>query len=433
MVVVGGGFTGLWAAYYLRKLQPDLNVVVLEKEHVGFGASGRNGGWCHAEYPLGLATLAHHHGLAAAQRFQTVAMDGVHEVGRVAAAEGIECHFEMGGRLILARTPLQAKRAREDAEEQRALGVPESECRYLDAAEAQALTGMTEVHGASYAATAAALQPALLAHGLAAAAERQGVRIFERTEVTSLGNGTVTFRTAGGEGTVTAPNILRATEGYTCKLPGEERTLIPLYSLMIATEPLSSETLGAVGFEGRELFADHGHMVIYGQRTKDGRIVFGGRGAPYHFGSGIKPEFDTDDVVHSHLARLLVELFPALSSVRTTHRWGGPLGVPRDWRPSVTFDNESGHGYAGGYVGDGVMLSHLGGRTLAELVLGLETERTALPWVQHQWPRWEPEPLRYLGVNAGLWLTRSADRSEERTGRPSVRAKLGNLLRGRID
>ncbi len=431
VVVVGAGFTGLWTAYYLKRLEPSLNVVVLEREHVAFGASGRNGGWCHPEYPLGLATLAHRHGRESALRFQWAAMEAVHEIGRVNEEEGIDCHFELGGRLLLARSELQARRAQDDVAEQHALGLTAADVRYLDAEEARALTGMSEVKGASFMPCAAALQPALLAHGLAKAAERLGVSIYEGVEVTAIAPGNATFKSAQGSGTATARRVLRATEGYTRDLPGERRTLIPLYSLMIATEPLDESKLAAVGLRHREVFADYGHMVIYGQRTADGRVALGGRGAPYHFGSGIRAGHDVDDVVHSHLARLLVELFPELDGVRITHRWGGPLGVPRDWRPSVSYDAASDTGFAGGYVGDGVALSNLAGHTLAELVLERMTERTGLPWVQHRWPRWEPEPLRYLGVNAGLWLTRSADREEARTGRPSVKARIGNWVRGK--
>lgn len=431
VVIVGAGFTGLWTAYYLKRLAPELDVVVLEREHVGFGASGRNGGWCHPEYPLGLATLVDRHGRDAALRFQHAAIDAVHEVGRVTDAEGIDCHYQLGGRLLLARTPLQAERARQDVAHEHEFGLTDDDVSYLDAEEARHRTGMSRVHGASYLRTAAALQPALLVHGLAAAAERLGVRILEGADVIEMTPGAVTSRAGDRTVTVRAEHVLRATEGYTRDLPGEGRTLIPLYSLMIATEPLSPTVLDEVGLREREVFADYGHMVIYGQRTADGRIAFGGRGAPYHYASGIRPEYDVDDVVHGHLAMLLLELYPMLQDAAITHRWGGPLGVPRDWRPSVTYDPRTRTGFAGGYVGDGVALSNLAGRTLAELVLGEVTERTDLPWVQHRWRRWEPEPLRFVGVNVGLWLTRSADREEARTGKPSMRAWLGNRLRGK--
>ncbi len=437
VVIVGAGFTGLWTAYYLKALDPALRIMVLEREHVGFGASGRNGGWCQGEYPLGLATLAHHHGAEAAMRFQRAAFDAVLEVGRVAQSEDFDCHYQLGGRALFARSPLQAERAKQHVSNHHAVGLSHDDIRYLDRDEAVAIARVSGVTGGSFTPTAAALQPALLAHGLADAAERRGVVIHEGTAVTAIEAGRVHTRAqahpSDGGAVVTAGVVLRATEGYTRDFAPERRTLIPLYSLMVATEPIPERTWDELGLAGREVFADYGHMVIYGQRTADGRLAFGGRGAPYHWRSGIAARFDVDDTVHGHLARLLPELFPTLEGTAITHRWGGPLGVPRDWSPTVSFDPASGLGFAGGYVGDGVALANLAGRTLAELVVGTESERTILPWVQHPWRKWEPEPLRYLGVNAGLWLTRSADREEARTGKPSPRARLGDFIRGKRD
>jgi glycine/D-amino acid oxidase-like deaminating enzyme len=186
-----------------------------------------------------------------------------------------------------------------------------------------------------------------------------------------------------------------------------------------------------IGLAGRETFGDFRNLIIYGQRTVDGRLAFGGRGAPYHFNSRIKPSFDFDDGVHTELVRVLTELFPHLESVDITHRWGGALGVSRDWRPSVTYDRAAGFAYAGGYVGDGVATAQLSGRTLAELIAGVESDRTTLPWVSHEWPKWEPEPFRWIGINAGLRLAKAADRSEERRQKPSKLADLGNWLRGK--
>ena len=160
--------------------------------------------------------------------------------------------------------------------------------------------------------------------------------------------------------------------------------------------------------------------MIYGQRTADGRLAFGGRGAPYHFGSAVSPDFDRHPEVHSALQRILRELFPVLAEVRFTHEWGGNLGVPRDWFPSVRHDPLTGLGFAGGYVGDGVATSALAGETLAALILGDDPrELTTLPWVGHRSRRWEPEPMRWVGVNAVTALMTAADRGEHRTGRPS--------------
>jgi glycine/D-amino acid oxidase-like deaminating enzyme len=225
--------------------------------------------------------------------------------------------------------------------------------------------------------------------------------------------------------------VVRATEGYTRTLAGHGRDVIPVYSLMIATEPLPDSFWAEHGLSGRETFADHRHLVIYGQRTEDGRLAFGGRGAPYHFGSAIRPEYDRSDAVHNALRRTLVELFPALSDAEITHSWGGPLGITRDWFSSVGMDRNTRMAWAGGYVGDGLSTTNLAGRTLSDLITGEATEVTALPWVNHRSRRWEPEPFRYVGINAGLRLAGSADRAEDRRGRSTWHARaLGRLVGG---
>ncbi len=230
-------------------------------------------------------------------------------------------------------------------------------------------------------------------------------------------------------GTVRAEVVVRATEAWTPTLPGLHRAIVPVYSLMVATEPLGDAFWARAGLAGRATFADHRHMIIYGQRTADGRIAFGGRGAPYHYGSTVRPSFDAEPEVHALLRQTLTELFPELAEARFTHAWGGPLGIPRDWHSSVGLDRATGLAWAGGYVGDGVATTNLAGRTLADLITGADTPLTALPWVGHRSPNWEPEPLRWLGVNAGLWTMKLADRSEARRGRPSrVAGAMGRLL-----
>jgi glycine/D-amino acid oxidase-like deaminating enzyme len=199
---------------------------------------------------------------------------------------------------------------------------------------------------------------------------------------------------------------------------------------MIATEPLDQATLDEIGLRNGETFADMRHLVIYGQRTFDGRIAFGGRGAPYHYGSRIRAGFDTDNRIHSHVHKTLVEMFPSLSGTRITHQWGGPLGIARDWHPSVGFDRATGLGWAGGYVGDGVAVANLAGRTLAALIMGAKDECTQLCWVGHRSRRWEIEPLRWIGVNGALRAMASADRAEERSGQPSRLASVMSSLTG---
>ena len=423
--IVGAGFTGLWTAYYLAAADPSLRIAVLERETAGFGASGRNGGWCSALFPASLAAIARRSSREDAVGLQRALNATVDEVGRVAAAEGIDCHFSKGGTIGLARTAVQVERARALVADARGWGLGEEDVRWLPAAEASEALGATDVLGATYTAHCAAIHPARLVRGLADAVARRGVQIFEGTPVTGL----VAGRAETPYGVVRARFVVRATEGYTARLPGLRRAVAPVYSLMLATEPLPRSFWDAVGLRRRETFTDHRHLIIYGQRTADDRLAFGGRGAPYHFGSAVRPEFDREPGVHAALRQVLVELFPGARDAAVTHTWGGPLGVPRDWFASVGLDPVSGLGWAGGYVGDGVGASNLAGRTLADLVTGRDSELVRLPWVGHRSRSWEPEPLRWLGVNLGLRVMTSADDEERRTGRPSRRAALlGRLI-----
>lgn len=433
MAVVGAGYTGLWTALSLRTADPSLRVAVIEQEVAGFGASGRNGGWCSALFSASPERLERQGGPGAAAAMRRAMQATVDEVGRAAAAEGIDCQFAKGGTVVAARSPAQVARARAEVAAARAHGVGEEDLRWLEADEARRLLGAERVLGATYTPHCAALHPARLARGLAEAVGRRGAALYEGTTALAIEPGSDGRRPSvrTGHGTVRAEVVVRAVEGFTPSLAGEGRTLAPIYSMMVATEPLGASFWAEAGLEGRPTFSDHRHLIVYGQRTADGRLAFGGRGAPYHFGSSVRPRYDGAPRVHRALEETLIELFPALADVQFTHRWGGPLGVPRDWCSSVGLDRASGTAWAGGYVGDGVSTSNLAGRTLADLILDRRSDLLALPWVGHRSPRWEPEPLRWLGVNAGLWTMRAADRSEARTGRPSrLAARMGRLLGG---
>jgi glycine/D-amino acid oxidase-like deaminating enzyme len=223
--------------------------------------------------------------------------------------------------------------------------------------------------------------------------------------------------------------VIRATEGWTPHFAASRRDAVPVYSLVVATEPLPAEFWERAGLHAGETFSDERHLIIYGQRTADGRFVFGGRGAPYHFGSRIEPGFDRVERVFAALRRTLVELFPDVAGRGFTHAWGGPLAIPRDWTASVGLDLGTGIGWAGGYVGDGVATTNLAGRTLADLVLRRDTAITRLPWVGHRSRRWEPEPLRWLGLNAAVRVVGLADAEERVTRRPSLIARaMGPIL-----
>ncbi len=433
VAIVGGGFTGLWTARSLLELDPHLRVGIFEAEHCGFGASGRNGGWASALFAASDVRIAKEHGIDAARRMRRAMESSIDAIDHAARADGIDARFSKGGSILAVRNGAQRARAEAELEEARDLGI-DLDLRWLDAPEARAMLNAEHIVGATFTPHCAALDPARLATGLAAALEAKGVAIYEGTAIEEirprLGSSGPGIVTSSGL-RVRAEVVVRATEAFSARLPGLRRTILPVYSLMIATEPLAPEIWDSIGLGDRTTFADHRNMIIYGQRTQDGRLAFGGRGAPYHFGSRIRRSFDTVSSVADALESTLHELFPSLRETAVTHHWGGPLGIPRDWHSSVSFDPVSGIAAAGGYVGDGVTTSNLAGRTLAQLITGQPGEEATLPWVGHQSRNWEPEPLRWLGVNAGLAAAKYADRVEERTGRRSrISGVLGAMLSG---
>jgi glycine/D-amino acid oxidase-like deaminating enzyme len=427
VAIVGAGYTGLWTAYYLRRADPGLRVALLEREVAGFGASGRNGGWCSAFVPMDRKQLARRAGRGAVIALQRAMFDTVDEVGRVAEREGIDCHWVKGGALQVAASPVQLARLEAGLRHARAWGMGEEDQRLLDRAEAERRVRAAGLVGAAFTPHCAALDPARLARGLAEVVERLGVPIHESTPVTRIRPG----RVDTARGPVTAEIVVRATEGYTATLPGSHRAVIPLYSLMLATEPLTAAAWEQIGWAGGETLASGTHLSLYAQRTRDGRIACGRRGAPYHLGSRIRPGYDRDDRVHARLRAVLGELLPQAGAAGVTHRWGGPIGISRDWTASVGLDRATGLAWAGGYVGDGVALANLAGRTLADLIVGQDGPLTRLPWVQHRSRPWEPEPLRWLGINTGLRLAANIDASEQHTGRPArLRGRLLALFLG---
>jgi glycine/D-amino acid oxidase-like deaminating enzyme len=414
--VVGAGYTGLWTALHLTRQDPSLRVVVVERETAGAGASGRNGGWCSALFPTSWHRMARDATRDRVVAMQRALQDSVDEVGR----SGIECDFAKGGSIALVRSQAQLARGRQEVDEARSWGFGADVLDLLDAEQTGKRLSATGVLGSVTTDHCAALHPAKLVRGLADAVVAQGAALHEHTPALRVEPHRVT--TPGGA--VTADVVLLATEGYTAQLPGHRRDLAPVYSLMLATAPLTEQQWDQIGLHDRATFTDERHLTIYGQRTADGRLAFGGRGAPYHFGSRVDAAYELVPRVHQGLQRTLVELFPHLQDVEVTHRWGGNLGVPRDWYPSVGLDRITGMAWAGGYVGDGVATANLAGRTVADLVLGNDTELTTLPWVRRRTKRWEPEPLRWLGVNAVTALMSRADRTEGATGRPSRAAGL---------
>ncbi|MEU6463617.1 FAD-dependent oxidoreductase [Streptomyces sp. NPDC046976] len=410
VVIVGGGYTGLWTAYYLKKAAPFLRITVLEQKFCGYGASGRNGGWLYNGI-AGRDRYAKLHGKEAAVRLQQAMNDTVDEVIAVAAAEGIDADLHKGGVLEVATTPAQLARLR--AFHAHELSYGEKDRELYGARETAERIRVADAVGSAWTPHGARLNPVKLVKGLAATVEALGVVIHELTPVTEIRP----KHAVTPYGTVRAPYVLRCTEGFTASLKGQKRTWLPMNSSMIATEPLTEAQWAAIGWAGRETLGDMAHAYMYAQRTADGRIALGGRGVPYRFGSRTDNDGRTQRATVEALRDILVRFFPSLAQVAVTHAWSGVLGVPRDWCATVTLDRATGLGWAGGYVGSGVATTNLAARTLRDLVQqdsgqAGRTELTELPWVGHKVRKWEPEPFRWLGVH-GMYATyHTADQRE---------------------
>jgi glycine/D-amino acid oxidase-like deaminating enzyme len=431
--IVGAGYTGLWTAWALAGADPSLRITVIDAHHVGYGASGRNGGWLSGLLPGDRNRLAQgpggHGGVVALQR---QLIDAVAGVVAVCESEGIDADIEMGGTLAVATNQAQLSRLKVALEEDRRWGLGPEDARLLDPDETAQRVRIEGAVGSSFSPHCARIQPAKLVRGLALAAENRGVRIYERTQALAVAPGQVQTEFL----TVRARWVVRATEGYTAGLEGLHRRLLPMNSSMIVTEPIPRETWATIGWEARETVRDAAHAYTYLQRTADDRIAIGGRGVPYRFASQLNRAGDTPPATVAALEAVLHRLFPATRDVRTSDAWSGVLGVARDWCPSIGVQRsgQGGLAWAGGYVGDGVTTSYLAGLTLADLILGRDTPRTSLPWVGHASRSWEPEPLRWLGVRAIYGLYRSADRIEAarpQEARTARRALLADWVSGR--
>jgi glycine/D-amino acid oxidase-like deaminating enzyme len=343
--------------------------------------------------------------------------NAVRELGEALHEDAIDADFQQGGTLDFARSDVQAARLRGKVAASREEGLSEQDLRWLDVGELYDYGYVRGAHGATYTPHCARVNPARLVRGLADVNERLGVHIFENSAVTKITPARRGHRpqVVCVGGTVSADYVVRATEAFTPTLAGERRTVAPIYSLMIATEPLSQPFWDEAGFRRYETFADDRHLTIYGQRTNDDRIAFGGRGAPYHFGSTVEERFDHDPKVFHVLESTLRELFPSLEG-SIEYQWGGPVAMARDFSPSVVVDHESGLASAGGYTGDGVVLSRVCASALADVIHApsIETPLTKLTFVQHQSRQWEVEPLRWMGINVGIGLATWADHHERR-------------------
>ncbi len=418
VAIVGGGLTGLWTARYLARLDPSLRIAVFERSYVGFGASGRNGGWVSSLFPVSFSRVEREYGSVLAGELKSSLEATVDEVGSQVEQLGIRCDFTKAGTVLLARDRAQWRRLQAD--------VPLSSTLF-DARGVERFLRANGVIGGAHEPQCATVQPAKLVRGLADRLDEMGVRIYENTDVVSFGDHAL----VANSHTVKARSIVVATESYTAQFAKWHRLVLPLYSMMIVTAPLNDAQYASIGSPKIGLsFADERNLVVYGQITADRRIAFGGRGAPYGYGSTITPAPERGRDMRQRLERSVRELLPGLEGVEFTHFWGGTLGVTRDWFPRIDVNEESGLIKVYGYAGDGVALTNLIGRLIAQRLLTPQL----LPSVSKIFDRpprsWEPEPLRYLGINAGLAMTQVVDSLEQRGIPTSILDSLRRTLIG---
>jgi len=405
VVIVGGGYSGMWTAHHLLNSSPDLSIAILEAHQVGSGASGRNGGWASALYPIEDGALAKHASAQSISNLHTELEKSIDEIGQFAAQSQENIAFLKSGSLTVARSNAQFERIKKGLLPRESI---------LDRDQTLKLINMSQTVGSSFNPDCATINPTQLVVALAKSLAQRGVHIFENTfaEITSDG----VIKVAGK--IIESKFVVRAIEAYHEK----NREQIPIYSLMIATEPLPDEFWNKYGLDNRPTFHENRHLVTYAQRTADNRIAMGGRGAPYKWGSARSNKSERHAKIHKQLRETAIQWFPELKNYSFTHAWGGAVTVKRDWAPYLQWD---GHfGAFGGYVGDGVTLSYLAANSMADLILGKNTVRATLPYVGWKSAKWEPEPFRWLGVNLGIKLSELADIEEKITRRPSLLGKL---------
>jgi glycine/D-amino acid oxidase-like deaminating enzyme len=397
VAILGGGYTGLWTAYYLLRNNPGLKVTILEKEICGFGASGRNGGWCSPRFPVSAGAMTKRWGADAARAVLLALQQAVDEIRDVSDRESIDTCFRASGTLTVARGAHQLPALKSAYAAYERLGLADH-YQPLTPAQVAERIRITDVHGGLYTPDGASIHPGRLIRGLARAVEAHGGTIYEQTAVTDFETGSdASLITQAGELRASKAIVL-AGEGYITQIPRMHRAVLPVYSLICLTEPLTAAQWDEIGWQQGENLASTRNTVVYLTRTPDGRILFGSRGAPYAFGSQITREQDRHRPTQALIQRSLLDWFPMLKGIRFTHGWGGPVGMPMDWTPAVRFDPPSKIAFAGGYTGQGVSTANLAGQMLAGMINGHTTGFESLPFAQRQSRNWIPEPLRWLIV-----------------------------------
>ena len=412
LLVVGGGFTGLWAAIQAKEADPGRDVVVIEAARLADGASGRNGGFMAPSLTHGLAQ-----GLGCwpdeMETLDRLATENVAAIERSLTAYGIDADHHVPGELTLALTDHQVPSVRESYELHRAHGVP---VELLDAAQARARVDSPRYLAGMYDPEVALVDPARLVWGLARAAESLGVRLHEHTRATGFDTEGDGVRVTLDAGSIHARRVVIGTNASQGVLKRLSAWVLPVYDHVLMTEPLTPAQLDAIGWKGREGLTDAGNQFHYYRRTLDDRVLFGGYDANYHFPGRIDPALEQSDASHGLLADHFLDLFPQLEGIHFTHRWAGVIDTTSRFTPVFGTALGGRMAYAVGYTGLGVASTRFGAAVALDLVDGRDTELTRLGMVRRKPIPFPPEPIRYAAVRA----TRSSLAAEDRTGRRNL-------------
>ncbi len=395
--VVGGGFTGLWSALFVKRLAPDTEVVLVEQTICGLGASGRNGGWVNG-WEDALPTLVARFGGDGAHWLLERSVDGVREIERTVRDGGLECDLELNGGLEIALSAAQLARFEEAAAERERHGTSHL-VTLLDADEARAACGSPRALAGVLLKNAGSVQPALLAQGLRRLAVEAGVRVFEASPMTRLRRGApAVVETPAGS--VTADKVVLAGGAWLAQIPELRRTVFVIPSHVVATAP-SAPILDAMGWRRGRPFADGRTAVHYGQRTAGDRLVFGRGGGRLGFAGRVIPDHYHDAPNVASIVADLHQLFPAARELALEWRWGGPVERSQHGFPWVgTLGRARNIHYGVGYGGNGVAPSNMIGRTLASVALELDDDYARSPLVSEPPSYLPPEPFRFVGARA---------------------------------
>ncbi|HEX5728308.1 FAD-dependent oxidoreductase [Microbacterium sp.] len=423
LVIVGGGYTGLWTALLARRRDPDARIAIVDARTIGWAASGRNGGFCEASL-----THGRDNGLSRwpdeIDTLDRLGRENLDAMGADIAEWGIDAEWERVGALGVATEPHQLVWLDEWAQDAAARG--EQGVERLDRAQLQAEVASPAYLGAVFEAhTNALVHPGKLAAGLARAAEERGIQIFEHSPVRRLDTSVNGVEVVTRDGRVTAPRAVLATNVFPSLLRRNALMTVPVYDYVLMTEPLSDSQRAAIGWRGRQGLSDLANQFHYFRQTADGRILFGGYDAVYHYGGRVRAEYENRPESYRRLAGHFFTMFPQLEGLRFTHRWAGAIDTCSRFCAFYGSARDGKVAYAAGFTGLGVAATRFAGEVMLDLLDGTPTERTSLQMVQQKPLPFPPEPAAFLGINATRW---SLDRADHHGGRRNLLLKTLDAL-----